>query len=367
MSRPLKPPKHPVFGESSASGTLGSKRTVPHWLAHLQTAVILFDERLQPQYLNPAAEDMLGISGARATEGRVLDQPLRASRLAGLIGRAARDQRSIVVQDVSWRLGDETVWVDAQAVPLPDGWILLELHDAALRRRILDEHDRSTRKALSRHMVRQLAHEIRNPLAGLRGAAQLLGRGEIEESQRELTEIICREADRLHRLLDDLLTPARTPRLSAINVHEPVERLCSLLRAEAPERVAVIRDYDPSLPTVDLDHDQILQALLNLGRNALQAGATEIRLRTRSASHITWAGRLHRLAVVVEIIDNGPGVPDELTDSLFFPLVTSREEGTGLGLSISQEIADRHGGHIAFESRPGWTVFRILLPVPDSH
>ncbi|MEX0915957.1 MAG: ATP-binding protein, partial [Wenzhouxiangellaceae bacterium] len=172
------------------------------------------------------------------------------------------------------------------------------------------------------------------------------------------------EADRLHALVDELLAPAGPARMTQANVHETVDRLHALLLSEATEGVAVDRDYDPSLPELELDANQLLQALLNLGRNALQSGADRIVLRTRAARWVTWEGMLHRLAVAIEIVDNGRGVPADLAESLFFPLVTSRSEGSGLGLAIAQEIADRHGGRIDFESEPGNTVFRLLLPVP---
>lgn len=335
----------------------------PDLLAHLQTAVILLDAEGRLDWLNPAACDLLGVSSPPDRAGDTAVAALHEAGLDMLAERALAEQRVMSAQDLEWRHAGKVAWLDVQVAALSDGGCLLELHDAELRRRAQEDRLRHERQRLSRRVVRQLAHEIRNPLAGLRGAAQLLGRDEPGESRRELAEIVCREADRLQALIDALLAPAGPSKLVAGNVHEPVDRLYALLVAEADADVAVARDYDPSLPELELDADQLFRALLNLGRNALQSGAAAICLRTRSASRVTWAGTLHRLAVAIEICDNGPGVPEGLAESLFFPLVTGRPEGSGLGLSIAQEIADRHGGRIEFESDPGNTVFRLLLPV----
>lgn len=344
--------------------TSDHNEAIPDWLTHLQTAVVVLDAANRPCYLNPAAEDLLGVSGpSRPSAGPALSAIAEAG-LETLIERSVNDQRAVAAQDVEWRHAGRVFWLDVEITALPDGGRLLELHDAELRRRAQEDRLRYERQRLSRRVVRQLAHEIRNPLAGLRGAAQLLGRDEPDDARRELAGIVCREADRLRALVDELLAPTGPSRLVAGNIHEPVDRLYALLAAEAGSGVSVTRDYDPSLPGLELDAAQLFQALLNLGRNALQSGADRILLRTRSASRVTWAGTLHRLAVVVEVCDNGPGVPGQLVESLFFPLVTRRSEGSGLGLAIAQEIAERHGGRIEFESQPGNTVFRLLLPVP---
>ena len=334
----------------------------PDWLEHLQTAVMLLDAQNRVLFLNPAAEDLLGIAGDHATNA--LARELRTSGLSALVDRASQEQRALSAQDIEWQDAGRVQWLDVQVTALSGGASLLELHDAGLRRRAQEDHLRHDRQALSRRVVRQLAHEIRNPLAGLRGAAQLLGRDEPDPARRELTDIICREADRLHALVDELLAPAGPARMTRANVHQPVDRLHALLSGEADDGVAVERDYDPSLPELDLDVNQLFQALLNLGRNALQSGSDRIVLRTRAARRATWDGALHRLAVAIDIADNGRGVPADLAESLFFPLVTGRPEGSGLGLAIAQEIADRHGGRIEFDSEPGNTVFRLLLPVP---
>ena len=337
--------------------------SLPEWVEHLQTAVMLLDAGNRVRFLNPAAEDLLGAAGGQTAVG--FGRELQASGLSALVERASNGNQAISAQDIEWQDAGRVQWLDVQVTALAGGGTLLELHDAGLRKRAQDDRLRHDRQALSRRVVRQLAHEIRNPLAGLRGAAQLLGRDERDPDRRELTEIICQEADRLHALVDEMLAPAGPPRMLLANVHEPVDRLYALLSTEAGEGTAVARDYDPSLPEIELDADQLFQSLLNLGRNALQSGADRLVLRTRAATRRTWEGTLHRLAVAIEVVDNGRGVPAELAESLFFPLVTGRSEGSGLGLAIAQEIVDRHGGRIEFESQPGETVFRLLLPVPE--
>lgn len=340
-------------------------RDSAEWLGWLQTAVVLLADDLGVVYMNPAAGDLLGAGLARPGADDSVADALRSIGIEPMIDRARSEQRVISAQDLQWGHREGAEWLDVDVVPLPDRRCLLEIHDAGPRRSAQADRRRHDRQDLSRRVVRQLAHEIRNPLAGLRGAAQLLSRDEPDAGRRELAGIICNEADRLERLVDEMLGPGGPSRLAQGNVHRPVDRLFELLRAEAGDGVRIGRDYDPSLPEIAFDGDQLLRALLNLGRNALQVGATTIELRTRAAHGRTWEGRLHRLAVAVEVVDDGPGVPLELADSLFFPLVTGRADGSGLGLAIAQEIADRHGGRIEYESLPGRTVFRLLLPVPS--
>ena len=218
-------------------------------------------------------------------------------------------------------------------------------------------------------MVRQLAHEIKNPLGGLRGAAQLLERELLDPGLKEYTRVIISEADRLTNLLDSLLGPGRPPAKQLVNVHELLERVYHLLRSEASEGVAVDRDYDPSLPALTADPNHIIQAMLNLGRNAIQAlsdasvRAPRLILRTRVADNIGIGGRRHRLVASIQFEDNGPGVPAEIRDTIFYPLVSGRADGTGLGLGLAQDMVSRHGGLIEFDSAPGRTIFVIYLPM----
>ena len=213
----------------------------------------------------------------------------------------------------------------------------------------------------ARELIRNLAHEIKNPLGGLRGSAQLLER-ELERAElREYTQVIIKEADRLQRLMDRMLTPHRTPRIEPVGIHQVLERVRSLVKAEFG--LEIRRDYDPSLPEIVADREQLIQAVLNIARNAAQAGATQIAFRTRAVRQVTILRQRHKLALDLQVIDDGPGVPEEIQDRIFNPLVSGREGGTGLGLSLAQTFVQYHQGVIEFESRPGRTIFRILLPL----
>jgi two-component system nitrogen regulation sensor histidine kinase GlnL len=213
----------------------------------------------------------------------------------------------------------------------------------------------------NRELIRNLAHEIKNPLGGLRGSAQLLER-ELERPElREYTQIIIKEADRLQTLMDRMLTPHRAPRIEPLGVHEVLERVRSLVKAEFG--VVIERDYDPSLPDLVGDREQLIQAVLNIARNSAQAGSSSIVFRTRAIRQATIVRHRHRLALELQVIDDGPGVPEEIQDRIFNPLVSGREGGTGLGLSLAQTFVQYHQGVIEFESRPGRTIFRILLPL----
>jgi len=213
----------------------------------------------------------------------------------------------------------------------------------------------------ARELIRNLAHEIKNPLGGLRGSAQLLERELDKPELREYTQVIIQEADRLQRLMDRMLTPHRTPRVEPVGIHEVLERVRSLVRAEFG--LEIRRDYDPSLPELVGDREQLIQAVLNIARNAAQVRATDISFRTRAVRQVTILRQRHKLALDLQVIDDGPGVPEEIQDRIFNPLVSGREGGTGLGLSLAQTFVQYHQGVIEFESRPGRTTFRILLPL----
>lgn len=245
--------------------------------------------------------------------------------------------------------------------------LLIEMTDATRRARINRENALLIQHGAGRRMIRQLAHEIKNPLGGLRGAAQLLGKQLASAELREYTDVIISEADRLANLVDTLLGPGGPPRKQRINIHELLEYVLRLLEPELSSKLQVIRDYDPGLPMINLDRDQIIQALINLLRNAIIAleGRGKLILRTRATMNFTIGNTRHPVIATIEIEDDGPGISPELQDSIFYPLVTSRADGTGLGLPIAQELLSRHGGLIEFESRPGRTVFSMRIPLAD--
>jgi two-component system nitrogen regulation sensor histidine kinase GlnL len=250
--------------------------------------------------------------------------------------------------------------------------ILVELIEIEQQAR-LDREARSLDQArVTKELIRNLAHEIKNPLGGIRGAAQLL---ELELDNKQLTEytqVIIHEADRLQALVDRLLAPHRRPHVVAdVNIHEVLERVRSLILAEFPKGLVVVRDYDASLPEFRGDREQLIQAVLNIAHNAAQAlsvrrqaGDAHIVLRTRAARQTTIGKQRYRLALELHIEDNGPGVPVELRDRIFFPLVSGREGGSGLGLTLAQDFVQQHHGVIECESEPGRTLFRILIPLP---
>ena len=257
--------------------------------------------------------------------------------------------------------------VDCRVSPIyaDDACLLIELTDVTRRSQITRENSLLIQHGAGRQMIRQLAHEIKNPLGGIRGAAQLLERQLPEESQREYTQVVINETDRLAGLVDTLLGPGGPPDKQPVNVHELLEYVVRLIESEDDRQLTVHRDYDPGLPDIHLDRAQMIQAFLNLLRNAAAAldGQGTLTLRSRAVTNFTIGNVRHRVIASIEIEDDGPGIPPELQDTVFYPLVTSRPEGTGLGLPAAQELISRHGGLIEFDSRPGHTVFYVRIPL----
>jgi len=345
-------------------------------LEALATAVVVIDDCSRVLHLNAAAEDMLAISLAAARGRRLTELVIAGDRLEALAIRSRVSGEALAQRE--WELvaaarNDARYVVDLSLTPLSlpgdPGCVLIEVADTTRQSRISRETALLAQLGGSRMMARQLAHEIKNPLGGLRGAAQLLERELPSEELREYTRIIIGEADRLRALVDSLLGPARPLERAAVNIHELLDHVFRLVRAEAPDAIELMRDYDPSLPALDLDRDQIIQAMLNLARNAVQALGSHGRLvlRTRALTGVNIGHQRHRVVAAVEFEDNGPGVPAALGESIFYPLVTARAGGTGLGLAVAQDIATRHEGLVEFESRPGRTIFSLLLPIRMNH
>jgi two-component system nitrogen regulation sensor histidine kinase GlnL len=344
-------------------------------LDSLATSVLVVDRKQSLLYLNVAAEVLFGVS-RNQTRGRTLREQLSDdSELMAVIERAAQTHQPYSRRELTLRplAREHELVIDCSVAPFDEPGLppalLVEITDATQHQRITRENALLSQVGGSRAMIRQLAHEIKNPLGGLRGAAQLLERQLTNASMREYTSVIISEADRLAALVDALLGPGHAPRKEFVNIHELLQHVGHLMAAEARPGVSVERDYDPSLPPLRLDRNQLIQALLNLGRNAIQAvGLTgRIVLRTRALTNVSIGARRHRVVASLQFEDDGPGVPPDLRDTLFYPLVTGRPDGTGLGLAVAQDLVSRHDGLIEFVSRPGQTIFTILLPFNSSN
>ncbi len=341
------------------------------------TSVFLLNEHLHVTYLNAAAQSLLGLGPNQALGRSIADLTRGAESLLPMFERVLTGGEGVVQRELAWPAsGGVDRILDCAVTQMVIGThqprLLLEIEDITQHRRLTRENALLAQLGGSRLMVRQLAHEIKNPLGGLRGAAQLLERELLDPALREYTRVIISEADRLTHLLDSMLGPGRPPAKQVVNVHELLERVYHLLRSEAPPGVIIDRDYDPSLPALTVDPNHIIQAMLNLGRNAIQALATaataspRLILRTRAASNVSVGAHRHRLVASIQFEDNGPGVLSEIRDTIFYPLVSGRADGTGLGLGIAQDLVSRHGGLIEFDSAPGRTIFVISLPMDSA-
>jgi two-component system nitrogen regulation sensor histidine kinase GlnL len=338
-------------------------------LEYLDTAVVLLDEEARISYLNPAAENLFDVSGKNLLGHPVQQVFTHTEQLASAMQQAVRNNASFIEHDLT--LGTHAhgkLQLRCAATPLQFGkrYLLLEFHPIDRPLKLAREEQMLDQTQANRLLLRNLAHEIKNPLGGIRGAAQLLEQELEKPALLEYTQVIVQEADRLRSLMEKLLTPQSGSHYSALNIHEVLERVRSVVLAELPAGLKIQRDYDISLPALVGDKEQLIQVMLNIVRNATQAmqGTGIILLRTRIARNITLIKRRHRLAVMVQIIDNGPGIPTELQDKIFYPLVSGRADGHGLGLTLAQDFVSQHRGTIEFTSEPGRTCFTVLLPLP---
>jgi len=372
------PPVPPVAALAQAAHPTGAI-DARELLDTLAAGVLLVDTQLVVRYANVAAQALLGASLAPPRGASLAALLAGSPELLALLRRAAAEGKGCAAHELELANlaalpadSDAAGLVDVMITPFEDrsgaALLLLELVDARARARRARETEQRSSVDGGRLMVRQLAHEIKNPLGGLRGAAQLLERELPDPALREFTAVIIKEADRLCGLVDAMVGPASPPRKHRLSVHEVCEHVYQLLRSEAGAGVRIERDYDPSVPEGYFDRNEIIQALLNIGRNALQAldGHGRLVLRTRALSNHVIGARRHRLVACVQVEDDGPGVPEELRRTLFLPLVTSRAAGTGLGLAVAQDLVRRHRGALEFESRPGHTVFSMLLPLEEA-
>lgn len=345
-------------------------------LDSLTTGVLVVGDNLDIRYLNPAAESLFETSLTRC-QGQVLDDVLIDSEGAlKTLHEAADNGHSYTRREAEFFLASGSrLLVDYSVTPISvqPTELLVEIQARERLMRISREEDIISQQETTRILVRGMAHEIKNPLGGIRGAAQLLDRELDDAGQREYTRVIINEADRLRTLVDRMLGPNKALQMASTNIHQVLERVATLIEAESKGSIHLKRDYDPSLPEFSGDAEQLIQAFLNIARNAMEAAfendasqPATICFRTRALRQFTIGHHRHRLVCRIDIIDNGPGIPPELLQNIFYPMISGRASGTGLGLSITQSIIGQHRGLVECESEPGRTDFIIFLPLEDS-
>lgn len=356
------------------------KNTFPSFagLDLLTSAVLVLDAQGGVLFANAAAESLLDSSMKALAQQRLTDLFLNGEELLEVFHQAVAHQFADKRQDLTLeRAGRESLHVHSIVTALdnPEMPVLIEFRENVQQLKLDREERMLDQSKANKELIRNLAHEIKNPLGGIRGAAQLL---ELElperhlKELREYTQVIIKEADRLQTLVDRLLAPHRFPHIVGdVNIHEVCERVRSLIVAEFPQGLTIQRDYDLSIPEFRGDKEQLIQSVLNIAHNAAQALAERIRqgdarltFKTRVVRQITLAKVRYRLALDLHIIDNGPGIPPEIRNRIFYPLVSGRDGGSGLGLTLAQTFVEQHLGVIECESRPGCTDFRILIPLP---
>lgn len=358
-------PAHPPSGERPQERFAG--------LDLLASAVLVVDADGLVRHANPAAEHLLEISVKSLSRQKLASLFTNGEELGTLCEQAAAHKYADLRQDLTLqRTAREPLHVHSIVSAAGEAEVIVELRENVQQLKLDREERLLDQSQANKELIRNLAHEIKNPLGGIRGAAQLLELELPDASLREYTQVIIKEADRLQTLVDRLLAPHRRPHIVGdVNIHEVCERVRSLVLAEFPSGLAIRRDYDASIPEFRGDKEQLIQAVLNIVHNAAQAlrgrivaGDAEIVLRTRVARQVTLAKVRYGLALDLHIIDNGPGIAPEIRDRIFYPLVSGREGGSGLGLTLAQTFVQQHMGLIECESRPGLTDFRILIPLP---
>jgi two-component system nitrogen regulation sensor histidine kinase GlnL len=370
-----------TWPEQAAGGEFEPEHRLPVGLDgfdYLATMVAVVTPEGQCLFANTTFEEVLGLSRRSVLRESIYDWFLDASLLREIVHAVASNEyatsrlQAELKRHLNVSPGD-SLPVQAIVTRMDHGdLVLIELVEIEQQTRQEREERVLDQVQANKELIRNLAHEIKNPLGGIRGAAQLLQMELESKSLTEYTQVIIHEADRLQALVDRLLAPHRRPHLVGdVNIHEVCERVRSLILAEFPKGLKVWRDYDTSLPDFRGDREQLIQAVLNIAHNAAQAlsdrvatGDALLTFRTRVARRVTINRQLHRLALVLHIEDNGPGIPEAIRDRIFYPLVSGRDGGSGLGLTLAQTFVQQHHGTIECESEPGRTVFKILIPLP---
>lgn len=342
-------------------------------LDNLNEAILLFDTELKLVYINTAGEVMFGDSARHLIHHSVEALFIHDASFIHDLTNCLKTHDPLVNRELSVHLNKQLVMTHFSATPLLDdnrvSGVLVELQPLDRHIRISKEEQLLAQQQTAKMLVRGIAHEIKNPLGGLRGAAQLLDMELHDPELKEYTQIIIAESDRLQGLMDKMLGPNKPPQKNALNIHEVLERIRTLVQAEGIGNITLRTDYDPSIPNIMADKNQLIQALLNIVRNAVQAIGTEgmITLKTRVHRQMTIGRQRHRLTLRIDIADTGPGVDPDMLHQIFYPMVTGRAEGTGLGLSIAQSLINHHNGLIECNSEPGNTVFSIYLPLEHQY
>ncbi len=343
---------------------------------NLHSAVVVIGENLQIIFMNPAAEMLFHISNIRATKKNIRQLVINQHEFFDRLERSLISSHPYTVYEDHLRVHNhETIDVDYSVSPIqyqPEGkFLLLEFIRLKARQKLSHEDSILSQYEASKSLLRGLAHEIKNPLGGIRGAAQLLEReltaDEKGESNKQFTQIIINEADRLKNLLDRMVGPRDIPTKTEVNIHKILEHVRQLVLAEN-DQIAITADYDPSIPELHADESMLIQVILNITRNAVTAISSndadgKIIYKTRSQRNCKIGSHTYPLVARIDIKDNGGGVSEELQEKIFMPMITGHADGTGLGLSIAQSLVQQHNGLIEFTSRPGKTVFTLLLPI----
>ena len=362
---------------NSFKGAASAAPFFPTLLDQMPNAILVFEaENHQLVYVNPAAEAALDLS-RKSLEGQSVhdlfgdNAPLNSMIEEVRSGQVTAQRQEMVLHSMPGSIHQESTPAHV-VIAMFDDPDLLMMEWFPIDQQLRSERDERVTQQVeaNKELMRNLAHEIKNPLGGIRGAAQLLEFELPEKGLREYTQVIIKESDRLQTLVDRLLAPHRKAHvIEAFNVHEALERVRSLVLAEFPKGLRIIRNYDTSLPDLLGDREQLIQAVLNIAQNAAQAlsdeiaaGTAQIELKTRVARSVTIAKQRYKLAMDLQVIDNGPGIPEDIQERIFFPLVSGREGGSGLGLTLAQTFVQQHQGSISCDSRPGRTDFHIQIP-----
>ena len=362
---------------NSFKGAASAAPFFPTLLDQIPNAIVIFEaDNQQLVYVNPAAESALDLS-RKSLEGHNFQDlfgdnlQLREMIQEVKSGKAPAQRQELLLHSLPGSIHQETIPAHV-VIALMDDSDLMLMEWFPIDQQLRTERDERVTQQVeaNKELMRNLAHEIKNPLGGIRGAAQLLEFELPEKGLREYTQVIIKESDRLQTLVDRLLAPHRKAHaMEYFNVHEALERVRSLVLAEFPKGLKIVRNYDTSLPDILGDREQLIQAVLNIAHNAAQAltdeieaGVAQIELRTRVARSVTIAKQRYKLAMDLDVIDNGPGIPPDIRERIFFPLVSGREGGSGLGLTLAQTFVQQHQGSIACDSKPGCTHFHIQIP-----